>query len=204
MGCRLVTAVETEQGRRWAEAKIKTLTGGDKVPARFMRGDFFEYTPTFKLLFAGNHKPGLNSVDEAIRRRFNLVPFTVTIPVERRDPDLGEKLKAEWPGILQWMIDGCLAWQEFGLAPPACVTSATNAYFAEQDVVRNWMNECTAEDANAELRATAMFTSWKEWCMENNEYAGSQKVFSQKLMDMGMPYRHSDKGTLFRGRRIAF
>ena len=73
MGCRLVTAVETEQGRRWAEAKIKTLTGGDKVPARFMRGDFFEYTPTFKLLFAGNHKPGLNSVDEAIRRRFNLV-----------------------------------------------------------------------------------------------------------------------------------
>ena len=203
MGCRLVTAVETEQGRRWAEAKIKTLTGGDKVPARFMRGDFFEYTPTFKLLFAGNHKPGLNSVDEAIRRRFNLVPFTVTIPVERRDPELGEKLKAEWPGILQWMVDGCLDWQQHGLAAPACVMAATNAYFAEQDVVRNWMNECTTEDAQAELRASVLFGSWKEWCMENNEYAGSQKVFSQKLMDMGTPYRHSDKGTLFRGRRVA-
>jgi putative DNA primase/helicase len=202
LGCRLVTAVETEQGRRWAEAKIKTLTGGDKVPARFMRGDFFEYTPSFKLLIAGNHKPSLNSVDEAMRRRFNLVPFTVTIPPEQRDLDLAEKLKVEWPGILQWMIDGCLAWQEFGLAAPASVTEATNAYFAEQDVLRNWLNECTEEDAQAQTPVRIMFASWKEWCQENNEYAGSQKAFSQKLMDMGLRAIHTMKGNAFRGRRV--
>lgn len=75
-GARLVTAVETEEGRRWAESKIKALTGGDKISARFMRQDFFEFTPQFKLLIAGNHKPGLRSVDEAIRRRFYLIPFT--------------------------------------------------------------------------------------------------------------------------------
>ena len=79
-GARLVTAIETEEGRRWAESKIKALTGGDQIAARFMRQDFFEYAPQFKLVIAGNHKPGLRTVDEAIRRRFHLVPFTVTIP----------------------------------------------------------------------------------------------------------------------------
>ncbi len=79
-GARLVTAIETEEGRRWAESRIKTLTGGDRVSARFMRQDFFEFTPQFKLVIAGNHKPSLRSVDEAIRRRFHLIPFAVTIP----------------------------------------------------------------------------------------------------------------------------
>src|SRR5262245_58244201 len=83
-GARMVTAVETEEGRRWADSRIKTLTGGDKIAARFMRQDFFEYTPQFKLIIAGNHKPGLRSVDEAIRRRFNLIPFSVTIPPDER------------------------------------------------------------------------------------------------------------------------
>src|SRR5437879_4712884 len=81
---RLVTAIETEEGRRWAESKIKALTGGDRISARFMRQDFFEFTPAFKLVLAGNHKPGLRSVDEAIRRRLHLVPFTVTIPLSER------------------------------------------------------------------------------------------------------------------------
>ena len=78
-GARLVTAIETEEGRRWAEAKIKALTGGDRIAARFMRQDFFEFDPQFKLLIAGNHRPGLRSVDEFIRRRFHLIPFDVTI-----------------------------------------------------------------------------------------------------------------------------
>ena len=116
-GARLVTAIETEEGRRWAEAKIKALTGGDKIAARFMRQDFFESTPQFKLMIAGNHKPGLRSVDEAIRRRFHLVPFTVTIPPDERDRTSMET-QAEWPGILAWMIEGCLEWQRTGLAPP--------------------------------------------------------------------------------------
>jgi putative DNA primase/helicase len=90
-GARLVTAIETEEGRRWAESRIKTLTAGDPVSARFMRQDFFDYVPQFKLMFAGNHKPGLRSVDEAIRRRFNLIPFTVTIPARERDKTLGDK-----------------------------------------------------------------------------------------------------------------
>ena len=105
-GARLVTAQETEEGRRWAESRIKAMTGGDPITARFMRQDFFTFEPTFKLLIAGNHQPGLRNVDEAIRRRFNMLPFAVKIPPAERDKDLPEKLKAEWPGILAWAIEG--------------------------------------------------------------------------------------------------
>ena len=110
------------------KARIKPLTGGDTISARFMRQDFFDYMPQFKLIIAGNHKPALSTVDEAIRRRFNLFPLTVTIPPEKRDPQLPEKLKQEWPGILAWMIQGCTSWLEVGLAPPEIVTEATAAY----------------------------------------------------------------------------
>jgi putative DNA primase/helicase len=93
MGARLVTAVETEEGRVWAESKLKAITGGDEISARFMRQDFFTFVPKFKLMIAGNHKPRLRAVNEAIRRRFQLIPFNVTIPEANRDKDLPEKLK---------------------------------------------------------------------------------------------------------------
>src|SRR5215471_5122056 len=94
-GARLVAAQETEEGRSWAESKIKSLTGGDPITARFMRQDFFTYSPQFKLVIAGNHKPRFGNVDEAIRRRVQLIPFTVTIPPEQRDKDLADKLRDE-------------------------------------------------------------------------------------------------------------
>ncbi len=101
-GARLVVSQETEEGRRWAESRIKALTGGDPITARFMRADFFTYQPQFKLLIAGNHRPELRNVDEAMRRRLHLIPFLETIPAERRDPELVEKLRrngpASWPG----------------------------------------------------------------------------------------------------------
>ncbi len=203
VGRRLVTATETEQGKRWAEAKIKTLTGGDRISARFMCKDFFEFEPRFKLIVAGNHKPSLNTVDEAIRRRFHLVPFTVTIPKDERDPELTEKLKSEWPGILQWMIEGCAQWQERGLNAPECVTKATSEYLASQDVVRNWLDECTEKDPRADpVPSSKLFASWKLWCEQNGEHPGSNKAFSQKLAEEGLVVRHTNKGNAFDGIRI--
>jgi putative DNA primase/helicase len=180
-GARLVTVTETEEGRRWAEAKIKVLTGGDEISARFMRQDFFDYTPQFKLMISGNHKPSLRSVDEAIRRRFNLIPFTVTIPSEKRDTELGEKLKAERGAILQWMIDGCLAWQEQGLAPPEAVTAATAAYLAEQNVFSDWVGECCELKPNAWERSVTLFASWKRWAEQSGQYVGDAKTFRARL-----------------------
>lgn len=198
-GARLVTAVETEEGRRWAESKIKALTGGDKIAARFMRQDFFEYTPHFKLLIAGNHRPGLRSVDEAVRRRFHLVPFTVTIPPGERDLMLTERLREEWPGILQWAIDGCLAWQRDGLAPPDSVRLATAAYLESEDALAAWLDEGVERDPQGWETTATLFASWKAWAERASEPVGSLKRFRELLESRGfIPERKRD-GRGFQG-----
>jgi len=200
MGARLVTAQETEQGRRWAESKIKSMTGGDPISARFMRQDFFEFVPQFKLLIAGNHKPGLRGVDEAIRRRFYLIPFTVTIPPEKRDKDLFEKLKPEWGGILQWAIEGCLEWRRIGLAAPRVVTEATEAYLAGEDAIAQWLEERCVCDPIYSERSAVLFANWKEWAEAAGEFVGNQRRFSQTIEDRGFArHRNADGQMIFRG-----
>ena len=201
-GARLVTSVETEEGRRWAESKIKTLTSGDKIAARFMRQDFFEFVPNFKLLIAGNHKPGLRSVDEAIRRRFHLVPFNVVIPPEQRDKNLGDRLRAEWPGILAWMIDGCIVWQKCGLAPPEAVTSATAAYLEAEDAIAAWIEDAGIHDQNAWEKTATLFAKWKAWADNAGEHAGTRKGFSEKIEARGLIPERKSYGRGFRGFKL--
>ena len=181
-GARLVVAQETQKGRRWDETKVKAITGGDRITARFMRQDFFDFTPAFKLFVAGNHKPRLTSVDEAMRRRLLLVPFTVQIPPAERDADLPRKLQAEWPAILRWCVNGCLQWQQAGLAPPAVVRDATDSYFAEQDTLQQWLEDCTEDGgALAFTRLSELFASWKSWCEERNLRPGTSTTLSDLL-----------------------
>ena len=180
-GARLVTAQETEEGRRWAESRIKSLTGGDRITARFMRQDFFEYDPQFTLLIAGNHKPGLRSVDEAIRRRFHMVPFVVTIPEAERDERLPERLRDEWAGILAWGIEGCLEWQRIGLAPPPAVTAATDAYLDGQDAVGVWLADCCDIDPNAWSITSDLYTSFRMWAERAGEFVLPRTRFTDAL-----------------------
>lgn len=201
-GARLVTAVETEEGRRWAESKVKALTGGDKISARFMRQDFFEYVPQFKLILAGNHRPGLRSIDEAIRRRFNLVPFAVSISPEERDEKLPEKLSAEMPGILAWMIAGCLDWLSGGLRPPHMVTAATRDYLESEDAISAWMDENCVRDANHWEKTSDLFTSWTLWADTTGEFIGTQKRFIQNLESRGLTYERTKSARGFRGVRL--
>jgi putative DNA primase/helicase len=194
-GYRLVVAQETEKGRAWDEVKIKTLTGGDKVTARFMRCDFFDFVPKFKLWIVGNHKPRLNNVDEAMRRRMLLLPFTVQIPEHERDPDLADKLKAEWPAILLWMIDGCLEWQEIGLAPPKIVTDATDEYFEDQDAFKQWLEDCTEKAGpSAFTKISVLFSSWKEWCNSRNLDCGNSRSLADALQDCGFVKKKGANG----------
>ena len=183
-GARLVTCGETDEGQRWAEARIKMLTGGDPVKARFMRQDFFTYVPQFKLFLAGNHKPRLQNIDEAIERRFRLIPFTYTVPKPERDTDLAEKLKLEWPQILQWAIDGCLAWQAEGLDAPVIVADATKSYLAQEDAITAWWNECCLSVPDSRYTTEKdLFESWRKWAFENGESPGTKRLLSKHLED---------------------
>ncbi len=198
MGARLVSVVETEKGARWAESKIKQLTGGDTISARFMRQDFFEFVPQFKLMIAGNHKPTIRGVDEAMRRRMNLVPFTVTIPAEERDAELFERMRDEWPQILDWMVTGCLAWQEYRLNPPPCVVNATEIYMEAEDALGQWMNERGDFSNHYFTLAADLYADWKIWCEKNGEFVGTAKAFSQSLEDRNLK-RQRESSTGKRG-----
>jgi putative DNA primase/helicase len=198
-GARLVTAQESEKGRRWDEAKIKNLTSDDQLSGRFMRQDFFDFTPTHKLIIAANHKPSLSSVGEAISRRLLLVPFAVQIPKRERDKHLARKLEAEWPAILRWAINGCLEWKRNGLMVPATVLRATEDYLADQDAIGQWLDECAMRDARAFITTSKLFESWKSWCAQSNQFIGSKKEFSAALADRGFEHVRKDYGRGFKG-----
>jgi putative DNA primase/helicase len=193
VGSRLVSAQETEEGKRWAEARIKSLTGGDPITANFMRQDHFTFIPQFKLVIAGNHKPAFRAVDEAIRRRLHLIPFTVSIPASERDPFLSEKLKAEAGGILKWMIEGCLMWQRDGLAPPAIVKDHTDCYLGDEDTIAQWIDECCTVGPHCSAPMQALYESYKDWCERNGEFIGKKKALKSKLEGRGFSEHRTSK-----------
>lgn len=182
-GARLVTASETESGRYWAEARLKALTGGDPISARFMRQDNFTFLPQFKLLIAGNHPPRLRNTDEAMRRRLFIVPFRVkpTTP----DPKLDERLRLELPRILAWCIEGCLEWQRDGLNAPESVRLASLEYFETQDIFGQWLAEKC--DIGPAVRAlpTPLFQSWVSFAHAVNTHPGDQRAFAGQLRARG-------------------
>jgi putative DNA primase/helicase len=200
-GARMVCASETEEGRAWAESRIKALTGGDKISARFMRQDFFEFSPQFKLVIIGNHKPTLRNVDEAARRRFNIAPFTYKPATP--DKELKDKLRKEWPGILRWMIEGCLRWQREGLIRPKVVTDATEEYFSEQDSVRQWIEECCEIGERIySVTSAELYKSWTGYAVGIGEKPGTRKWFSQSLMRLGYQRTHDRRSRGFSGIRV--
>jgi putative DNA primase/helicase len=184
-GARLVVATETEAGRRLAENLVKQLTGGDRLKARFMRQDFFEFEATHKIWLATNNKPTVKGTDYAIWRRIKLIPFTVTIPPEERDQSLPEKLRQELPGILTWAVQGCLEWQARGLDEPSEVTDATCAYRDEQDVLGGFIRDRCVVQPWAKVLARDLYRAYTEWCGENGEHPMAQRNFGMRLSERG-------------------
>lgn len=188
MGKRLVVASETEPGRYWAESRLKKITGGETITARFMRGDEFEFLPKLKLVISGNNKPRLKSTDEAIRRRLCLIPLDVTIAPEKKDKFLNEKLRAEWPGILRWAIEGCLEWQRDGLKIPDRVRAATADYLTDEDKWGQWIEDCVelrpGDPSSWEL-AEHLRASWFAWADGHNEQRGTRQELSEALQRRG-------------------
>jgi len=199
LGARMALGSEVDPGKGWAEAKLKALTGGDRITARYMRGDFFEFDPHFKFWLRANHKPRLRSIDAAMMRRLHLLPFGVRFEGAERDPYLNEKLRQEWPGILRWGLDGCLAWQRGGLKPPASVNQATETYFADFNVLDRWLDDCCVENVNAKGFTRPLFVSWRVWAERNNERIGSEAEFVERLEARGFKRFREGIGRGFKG-----
>ncbi|MEZ4330424.1 MAG: phage/plasmid primase, P4 family [Myxococcota bacterium] len=184
-GARLVSASESEENRHLAEAKVKALTGGDTISARFMRAEWFEFRPTFTVWLLTNHKPVVRGSDEGIWRRIRLVPFTVTIPESERDGTLLERLRAELPAVLAWAVEGCLDYRRIGLTPPSPVVLATDEYRRESDLFGEFLDErCTVEPGRF-ASSRALYDAFREWAKAAGEESMTRTAFGKKLTERG-------------------
>lgn len=179
-GARLVTSVEPNEGMRLNEGLVKQLTGDDVITARKLYGNEFEYLPEFKLWMATNHKPTIRGTDLGIWRRIHLIPFTVTIPDEKVDKDLGEKLNDELPDILAWMMDGYRLWKYEGLYKPKAVMDAVKEYQNEMDVISSFLNSDYVLEGG-EVKSSVLYAVYCRWSAECNEYKMPARKFGIEI-----------------------
>jgi P4 family phage/plasmid primase-like protien len=184
-GARFVTASESEEGGRLAESLIKDLTGQDTISARFMRAEWFDFKPTHKLHLSTNHKPEIRGTDNAIWRRIRLVPWSVTIPPAEQDRKLPELLRDELPGVLAWIVRGCLGWQRHGLGEPEQVRKATGEYRAEMDVLATFLDDCCIVGSDKSAFAGQLWDAWQRWADKTGEPPETQKRFGGRLAERG-------------------
>jgi putative DNA primase/helicase len=196
-GKRFVAAIETQEGRRINEALVKELTGGDPIRARRMREDFWEFLPTHKIILATNHKPEIRGTDHAIWRRVKLIPFTVIIPDDKQDTQLPTTLLEELPGILAWLVRGCLDWQHGGLRTPAAVVDATAQYRKEEDMFEEFLEGECFRAPSATCASADLYAAYLTWCLANDKEPLNKTRFGKRLGDSGFT---ADKGA--GGRRL--
>ncbi len=198
-GARFVSTIEVEDERRLAESLVKAMTGGDKIVARFLHREWFEFVPTFKLFVGTNHKPTIRGTDHAIWRRIRLIPFTVTIPEDEQDKNLPERLLAEFPGILRWALEGCQAWQKDGLGEPSEVTEATASYRAEMDLLGTFLEDCCLLDSTATVRAGKLHEAYQRWGEVNGEPVISATAFGRCMIERGFDRGKDARGRYYKG-----
>lgn len=201
-GMRLVVTTEAEQGQHLSESLIKVVTGEDTITARFLYGEYFSFSPTFKIFMATNHIPKIRGADNGIWRRVKLIPFNVFIPPEQRDKHLQKKLLAENSGILNWLLQGYACWKKEGLLEePPVMKNANEMYRMDMDTVGTFLAECFDFDASKKLRITTkqLYDTYIKWCTKNNERVMSQKSLSMKVSEKGFQRKRTNGMTLWLG-----
>ena len=180
-------ASEAEQGKKLAESKVKDLTGGETIVARFLHGEFFEFVPEFKLVLGTNHKPKIKGTDAAIWDRIRLIPFNVRIPENERiaKEKMMTMFESELPGIFAWMVSGCLAWQKEGLAMPTDVAMATGNYRKEMDILSDFLDDCCVIDKTATISKKALYEKYQAWAQANGEKEFSKTLLGRMISERG-------------------
>lgn len=203
-GKRLVVCIEAEHSRRLAEARIKSITGGDAISCRFLYNEYFTYDPQFKLWLAVNHRPIIRGDDYGIWRRIHLIPFDQRFEGDKENKQLKEQLLKESPGILNWMIQGLMQWQKDGLNHPEKIKASTAEYQAESDQIGRWIAEQAVADPKAEMLAAKGYTRYKNWVIDNGEKWHANNVWLQRLKDKGYDNtRLPNKNIIVKGLRLA-
>jgi len=185
-GARLALASETGEGRHLDEALVKRLSGGDRIKARQLYKDWFEFDPTHKFVVATNHRPEITGTDQGIWRRIRLIPFDVTIPAEQQDRQLGAKLADESAGILEWAVQGCVAWRQHGLGEPAAVIAATADYRSDMDVLGEFVSEYCVLAPSVSARACDLFERYTGWASDAGETPMTPRKFGFRMRDLGL------------------
>ena len=197
-GKRFVSCVETEASRKLAESTVKMLTGGEKIMARRMREDFWEFNPTHKLLLCTNHRPIIAGTDHGIWRRLLLIPFVQRFDGVRQDKQLPAKLKAERSGILAWAVRGCLEWQRIGLSPPANVTEATEKYRSSEDITGRFLSDCCVMGKAYGVKFSELYERFEQWANDTGDFLPSKRAVGAWLEDNGFE-KYSANGRRYRG-----
>jgi putative DNA primase/helicase len=198
-GTRFVTTTEAEQGRRLSEPLIKKITGNDQMTARFLYGEYFNFTPTFKIFMATNHKPVIKGTDHGIWRRIRLIPFTTRIEDDKQDKHLEMKLKAEASGILNWLLEGAARWKKEGLNVPAAILNATDEYRGEMDVIGNFLKDCCVQKDDVSIRIRELYKAYADWCEENNEHPVNERFFTMRLKEMSFEQVRTAEARYWKG-----
>lgn len=204
VGARLVISAEFDEGRRLAESLVKQLTGGDRLKSRRMYGNWIESPATHKIVLITNHRPVIRGTDDAIWRRVRLIPWTVTIPPQDRDPHLQRRLAAEASGILNWLIAACLDWQRGGLREPDAVMAARDDYRAASDEFAAFLDDRCVTDPQANVAAAAFYGAYKAWA--NAQGMGEREISSATAFGRRMGDRFARvrrrAGPLYSGVRL--
>ncbi len=199
-GARFVYASEVEQGKRLAESLIKDISGGDKISARFLHQEWFEFYPEFKLWLGTNHKPIIRGTDKAIWDRIRLIPFIVRIPENEKIPktELFEKFEGEKDGIFSWLVAGCLKWQKEGLGMPKEVKAAITEYRNEMDVLGDFVEDRCITGESIQVKVKDIYNEYEGWAEANGEKPLSKKIFGIKLDEKGFDVYRGSRGVRFR------
>ncbi|MBU1181372.1 MAG: hypothetical protein KKF00_04255 [Proteobacteria bacterium] len=199
---RIVMALEVEEGRRLAESLVKGMTGQDKMVARHLYSEFFEFEPEFKLWIGTNHKPQIRGTDHAIWRRIRLVPFNRIFKDEEQDKELIIKLESELSGILNWAIEGCLQWQRDGLGMPEEIQSAVDEYREESDPLGSFLSDCITTDGEASIKASTLYQKYKEWAEEAGEKIITGTALGRAVVERGIDKTRLSDGNYYIGIRF--
>lgn len=202
-GARMVFCSETEKNKRFAEATMKRLVGGDPIEANLMHKNPITFDPSHLLIMLTNHLPAVSGDDPAVWRRILVVPFDVVIPVEERDGSLPDRLKKSAPAVLGWIYDGWLDYQEQGLNPPEAVKVRTQEYQAASDVLGRFLEDRTISNQHGTVTARELFSAWSAWCGLSGEHSGTEKAFADSLTSRGYEKKRTNAGQLYRGLMLA-